>query len=68
MEDALYEIQSMRRFAGLRMSGSLPDETAVLNCRHFLGRHEAGRCLFEGIQLHLESQGLKRQEGSILVR
>ena len=27
MEDLLYEVESVRRFAGLRLSGSLPDET-----------------------------------------
>ena len=34
MEDALYEIESMRRFAGLRLSDRLPDETTILNFRH----------------------------------
>ena len=27
MEDMLYEVESVRRFAGLRLSGPLPDET-----------------------------------------
>ena len=31
MEDALYEIESMRRFAGLSLSGPIPDETTILN-------------------------------------
>ena len=66
MEDALYEIESMRRFAGLRMSENLPDETTILNFRHFLERHKFGQRLFETIQSHLESQGLKLQEGSIV--
>lgn len=66
MEDALYEIESMRRFAGLRLSDSLPDETTILNFRHFLERHKFGQHLFETIQSHLESQGLKLQEGSIV--
>lgn len=30
MEDALYEIESMRRFAGLRLSERIPDETTIL--------------------------------------
>ena len=34
MEDLLYEVESVRRFAGLRLSGSLPDETTIL--RHLL--------------------------------
>jgi IS5 family transposase len=40
MENALYEIESMHRFAGLRMSDNLPDETTILNFRHFLERHK----------------------------
>lgn len=38
MEDALYEIESMRTFAGLRLSENLPDETTVLNFHHLLQR------------------------------
>ena len=66
MEDALYEIESMRRFAGLRLSDNLPDETTTLNFRHFIEQHKFGKRLFDTIQLHLESQGLKLQEGSIV--
>jgi IS5 family transposase len=39
MEEALYEIESIRRFAGLRLSDRLPDETTILNFRHFLEQH-----------------------------
>ncbi len=31
MEDLLYEVESVRRFAGLRLSGPIPDETTILN-------------------------------------
>ena len=32
MEDALYEIESMRRFAGLKLvEDAIPDETTILN-------------------------------------
>ena len=41
MEDLLYEVESVRRFAGLRLSGSLPDETTILNFRHLLETQEA---------------------------
>ena len=34
MEDLLYEVESVRRFAGLRLTGPLPDETTILNFRH----------------------------------
>ena len=40
MEDALYEIESMRRFAGLELiDEALPDETTILKFRRFLERH-----------------------------
>lgn len=32
MEDALHEIESMRQFAGLSLSGPIPDETTILKC------------------------------------
>ena len=66
MEDALYEIESMRRFAGLRLSDNLPDETTILNFRHFLERNKSGQRLSDTIQKHLASQGLKLREGSIV--
>ncbi|GAB3095897.1 IS5-like element ISVch5 family transposase [Pseudomaricurvus hydrocarbonicus] len=66
MEDALYEIESMHRFSGLRMSDNLPDETTILNFRHFLEKPKFGQRLFDIIQGHQASQGLKLQEGSIV--
>ena len=35
MEDMLYEVESVRRFAGVRLSGPIPDETTILNFRPF---------------------------------
>jgi IS5 family transposase len=66
MEDALYEIESMRRFAGLRLSDRLPDETTILNFRHLLERHRLGKRLFDEVNRHLSSQGLRMKEGSIV--
>ena len=65
MEDMLYEVESVRRFAGLRLSGPLPDETTILNFRHLLEEQELGRGLFEEINRHLESRGLRLREGTI---
>ena len=42
MEDMLYEIESVRRFVGVRLSGPLPDETTILNFRHLLDTHRSG--------------------------
>lgn len=66
MEDALYEIESMRRFAGLRLSDAIPDETTILNFRRFLERHKLGKKLFEEINKHLQEHGLMMREGSIV--
>lgn len=66
MEDALYEIESMRRFAGLRLSDNLPDETTILNFRHFIERHKLGKRLFDKVQEHLQAKGLTLREGSIV--
>lgn len=40
MEDALYEIESMRRFAGIELNeDAIPDETTILKFRHLLEKH-----------------------------
>ena len=56
----------MRRFVGLKLSGPLPDETTILNFRHLLGQHSLGQVLLGEINAHLESQGLKLREGTIV--
>ena len=66
MEDALYEIESMRRFAGLKITDALPDETTILNFRHLLERHKLGRKLFKEINAHLSKQGFSLKEGTIV--
>ena len=66
MEDLLYEAESVRRFVGLNLSEALPDETTILNFRHLLERHELGKGLLEEINAHLESQGLRLREGTIV--
>ncbi len=66
MEDLLYEAESVRRFVGLRLSGPLPDETTILNFRHLLEEHQLGEGLMKENNGHLESQGLRLQEGTIV--
>ena len=51
---------------GLKLSGALPDETTILNFRHLLEQHNLGSGLLEEINAHLESQGLKLREGTIV--
>lgn len=66
MEDALYEVESMRRFAGLNIADRLPDETTILNFRRLLEKHNLGQKLFAEINQHLNSEGLILREGSII--
>lgn len=66
MEDALYEIESMRRFAGLRLSDRLPDESTILRFRHFLERHKLGKVIFDTVNAQLRQQGLIMREGTIV--
>ena len=65
MEDALYEVESMRRFAGVSLD-RVPDETTILNFRHLLERHGLGKALFDEIKAHLSEKGLMLREGTIL--
>jgi IS5 family transposase len=44
MEDALIEVPTMRRFAGIDMiSDRIPNETTILTFRHLLEKHDLGR-------------------------
>ncbi len=41
MEEALYDSQAMRGFAGIDLAvDAVPDETTILNFRHWLERHD----------------------------
>ena len=66
MEDLLYEAESVRRFAGLRLSEPIPDESTILHFRHLLERRQLGQGLFEEIKGHLEEQGMRLREGTIV--
>ena len=58
MEDYLYEVESMRRFACLRLSESIPDETTILNFRHYLEGHKFGRAILKPLN------SISRKRGS----
>jgi len=46
MEEALYEIGSMRAFAKLSLTEPIPDETTILNFRRLLETHELAGEIF----------------------
>ena len=66
MEDLLYEAESVQRFAGLRLSEPIPDESTILHFRHLLEGRPLGRGLFEEIKGHLAEQGVRLREGTIV--
>lgn len=66
MEDFLYEVESMRNFAKLRLSTGIPDETTILNFRHFIEAHKFGKKIFDTINKHLQDKGFKLKEGTIV--
>jgi len=67
MEDALLEIESMRRFARLELSvDALPDETTILNFRHLLERHELSKLMLQTINESLQSRGCLLKGGTMV--
>src|SRR5215467_4550305 len=67
MEDALYEIESLRRFAGFsNVTAALPDETTILNFRHLLEQHDLTRRLLEVVNGVLKAKGLLVSQGTMV--
>jgi IS5 family transposase len=67
MEDALYDIESMRRFADIDIEvDEVPDETTILNFRHLLEKHNLTKQLFEKTKKYLTEKGLLLREGTIV--
>ena len=66
-EEALYDIQSMRAFAGLELGrDAIPDETTILNFRHLLERHDLTKSMFDAVSSHLEDKGALLRGGTIM--
>jgi IS5 family transposase len=67
MEDALIEVPTMRRFAGIDMiSDRIPDETTILTFRHLLEKHDLGQQIFEVVKTHLKVNGMAMKQGTIV--
>jgi IS5 family transposase len=67
MEDALIEVPTMRRFAGIALiSERIPDETTILAFRHLLERHDLGKQIFETVKAHLKANGMAMKQGTII--
>lgn len=66
MEEALYEIASMRQFARLSLLEAIPDESTILNFRHLLERHGLSAKLLAAVNRHLCGKGLLLRQGTIV--
>ena len=67
MEEALIEVPTMRRFAGIELiSDRIPDETTILTFRHLLEKHELGEQIFETVKAHLRARGMTMRQGTIV--
>ncbi|WP_150050599.1 IS5 family transposase [Methylomonas rhizoryzae] len=62
MEDALYEIESLRRFCGIRLE-AVPDESTILQYRHLLEQHGLSEQIFEEINQTPGERGLFLRAG-----
>lgn len=52
MEEALIEVSTMRRFAGIALiSDRIPDESTILIFRHLLEKHDLGEQIFKPSRL-----------------
>jgi IS5 family transposase len=66
MEEALYEIASLRAFAHLSLGEPIPDETTILNFRHLLEASDLAEDILAAVNKHLERKGLLLKKGSIV--
>src|SRR4249919_288144 len=67
LEDALYDSQALRGFAGIELNHDpVPDATTMLKFRHWLERHDLTRALFDDIAAMLEERGLLMRQGTIV--
>lgn len=66
-EDALYDIESMRRFCGIELSeDAVPDETTILNFRRLLERHRLTEAIFKSVNRLLSDKRLLLKSGTLV--
>ena len=67
MEGALYEVESMRRSAGLNLTDdAMPDETTILKFRHLLEKHALTGQMMNIINDTLEQRGQLLKGGTMV--
>jgi len=67
LEDALYDSQALRGFAGIDLNHDpVPDATTVLHFRHWLEEHKLTAALFAEVGAMLAERGLLMRQGTIV--
>ena len=67
LEDALYDSQALRAFAGIELNRDpVPDATTVLHFRHWLERYDLTKLLFDEVGAMLAERGLLMRQGTIV--
>ena len=67
LEDAIYDSQALRDFAGIDLSSeSVPDATTLLHFRHLLEEHALTKGIFDEVNAHLEGKKLLLREGTLV--
>ncbi|WP_410001005.1 transposase [Synechococcus sp. Tobar12-5m-g] len=73
MEDALIEVPTMRRFAGIDLIRErITDETTILTFRHLLETHNLGEQIYccaedfvyETVKAHIKANGMAMKQGT----
>ncbi len=66
-EDAIYDSESMRRFARVELSDDVvPDESTILRFRHLLERHALTKAIFDAVAGLLDERRLLLRSGTIV--
>ena len=67
LEDALYDSQALRNFAGIDLSvEAVPDATTLLKFRHLLEAHALTQAILEEVNAHLGERHLLMREGTLI--
>jgi IS5 family transposase len=67
LEDALYDSQALRTFAGIDLSvESVPDATTLLGFRHLLEEHALSPEILQEVNAHLSERELLMRAGTIV--
>jgi IS5 family transposase len=67
MEDALIEVPTIHRFAGINiLSDRIPDQTAILEFRHLMKKHNLSEQVFESVKVYLKERGMTMKQGTII--